>query len=271
MTTPGPAAPDGWSTTATSAPRNSAAIYEGLLEYVPRYDVAQRDLRPSSRCAGNERKNTGAYYTPASLTECLSTRPSTRSSTGPNGRRILRRPCLSLTVCDPACGSGHFLVAAGRRIAAPAGHRPSRWRRTDRRRAVMTAMHDVVARCLYGVDLNPMAAELAKVSLWLEGMQPGRPLALLDGHIKVGNSLLGTTPALLADGIPDDAFTPIEGDDQDRRGLKKRNKAEQVGPRPCSARAASPCQTVPWQPRSPPSTPSRRQAGRRPHCRPAPS
>jgi hypothetical protein len=75
-----------------------------------------------------------------------------------------------------------------------------------------------------------LAAELAKVSLWLEGMQSGRPLSLLDGHIKVGNALLGTTPALLAGGLPDDAFAVIEGDDKKTcSSLKKRNKSERSG------------------------------------------
>jgi len=55
-------------------------------------------------------------------------------------------------------------------------------------------MHDVVARCIYGVDLNPMAADLAKVSLWLEAMTPGKPLSFLDHHIKVGNALPRHTP-----------------------------------------------------------------------------
>ena len=59
-----------------------------------------------------------------------------------------------------------------------------------------------------------MAVELAKVSLWLEAIEPGKPLGFLDAHIKLGNALLGATPALLAQGIPDDAFKPIEGDDK---------------------------------------------------------
>ncbi len=75
-------------------------------------------------------------------------------------------------------------------------------------------MHDVVARCIYGVDLNPMAADLAKVSLWLEAMTPGKPLSFLDHHIKVGNALLGTTPALLHAGIPEAAFAALAGDDK---------------------------------------------------------
>ncbi len=75
-----------------------------------------------------------------------------------------------------------------------------------------------------------MAAELAKVSLWLEALEPGKPLSYLDQNIRVGNSLLGVTPALLADGLPDAAFTPIEGDDRKvASALKKQNAAERQG------------------------------------------
>ena len=75
-----------------------------------------------------------------------------------------------------------------------------------------------------------MAAELAKVSLWLEAMEPGKPLSFLDQNIRVGNSLLGVTPALLAEGLPDAAFTPIEGDDRKvAAALKKQNAAEREG------------------------------------------
>ena len=71
------------------------------------------------------------------------------------------------------------------------------------------AMRKVVACCIYGVDIKPLAAELAKVSLWLESLQPGRPLEFLDAHIKVGNALLGTTPKLLEPGLPHEARQPV--------------------------------------------------------------
>ncbi len=78
-----------------------------------------------------------------------------------------------------------------------------------------------------------MAAELCRVSLWLEALEPGKPLSFLDHHVRVGNSLLGTTPALIAAGLPDEAFNPIEGDDKKACAvLKKRNKDERrsIGP-----------------------------------------
>ena len=129
-------------------------------------------------------------------------------------------------MCDPACGSGHFLVAAARRIAT----RLAMVRTGDvdpTPTDVQAAMRDVVGRCIYGVDVNPMAAELAKVSLWLEAIEPGRPLSFLDAHVKVGNSLLGTTPALLAAGVPDEAFKPLEGDDKKyATSMRKQNARE---------------------------------------------
>ena len=92
------------------------------------------------------------------------------------------------------------------------------------------ALRDVIGRCLYGVDANPMSTELCRVSLWLEALEPGKPLSFLDHHIRVGNSLLGATPALIAAGLPDDAFTAIEGDGKQAGVvLKKRNKAERQG------------------------------------------
>ena len=72
-----------------------------------------------------------------------------------------------------------------------------------------------------------MSVELCKVTLWLEATEPGKPLSFLDHHIQCGNSLLGATPRVLADGLPDDAFKPIEGDDKTVCAeAKKRNKSE---------------------------------------------
>ena len=135
---------------------------------------------------------------------------------------------LSLTVCDPACGSGHFLVAAARRIAKRVASVRER-NPEPTVDAVRHALHEVIGRCIYGVDLNPMAVELAKVSLWLEALEPGRPLDFLDAHIKQGNGLIGATPALIRDGIPSKAFKPVEGDDPAwARLLERRNETERL-------------------------------------------
>ena len=86
------------------------------------------------------------------------------------------------------------------------------------------ALRDVIGRCLYGVDMNPMQTELCRVSLWLEALEPGKPLSFLDHHIRVGNSLLGTTPELI------EAFKPRQGNDRKVcTGLRRRNKAPHHG------------------------------------------
>ena len=134
-----------------------------------------------------------------------------------------------MTVCDPACGSGHFLVAAARRIAKRIAAEET-GEPEPPEAEIRKALRRVVGRSIYGVDINPMAAELAKVSLWLEALEPGKPLSYLDQNIRVGNSLLGVTPALLAEGLPDAAFTPIEGDDRKVcTALKKQNATERQG------------------------------------------
>ncbi|MBJ6642705.1 Eco57I restriction-modification methylase domain-containing protein [Streptomyces sp. BSE7-9] len=218
------------------------SIYESLLELVPQHNATERTFE-LVELAGNARKTTGSYYTPSSLIECLLDSAldpviddavkrgeirATRSGQ-PDPSPAIVEELLSLTVCDPACGSGHFLVAAARRIAKRvAAVREQNPEPTID--AVRHALHEVVARCIYGVDLNPMAVELAKVSLWLEALEPGKPLGFLDAHIKHGNALIGATPALLAKGIPDDAFKPIEGDDKKiASAIKKRNAAERGG------------------------------------------
>jgi hypothetical protein len=205
------------------------SVYESLLEYVPKHDPALRTFT-LLKLSGNERKTSGSYYTPSSLVDCLldSALEPVIDDAIKSGRTTeeQERALLALTICDPACGSGHFLVAAARRVAK----RLAFVRTGDPEpgnQEVQRALREVVARCIYGVDLNPMAIELAKVSLWLEAMEPGKPLGFLDAHLKVGNALLGTTPKLLAGGLPDDVFKAIEGDEKKWvTALKKRNKAE---------------------------------------------
>ena len=207
-------------------------IYEQLLELVPRVDPVTRTVTLES-VAGNDRKTTGSYYTPTSLIDLVLDEAldplldEAEQAADPEGA------LLALTVCDPACGSGHFLVAAAHRIADRVAS--VRARATDRLGDVTpdlleAAMRDVVVQVIHGVDIQPMAAELAKVSLWLESMERGKPLAFLDHRIKVGNSLLGATPALLARGVPDKAYAVLTGDDRQVAAvLKTRNTQERLG------------------------------------------
>ena len=204
------------------------SIYESLLEYVPSWDAAVRAYRLGD-AAGNARKTTGSYYTPTSLIESLLDTALDPVLDEAEKSDYPDAALLGVTVCDPACGSGHFLVGAARRIAK----RVAKIRTGDPEpppEQVRSALREVVGRCIYGVDVNPLAAELAKVSLWLEAMEPGKPLAFLDAQIKVGNALVGVTPALLDAGIPQEAFKPIEGDDRKiAAGLARRNRDESGG------------------------------------------
>jgi len=207
------------------------SVYESLLELVPRLDLGQRTFT-LEKAAGNERKTTGSYYTPPALVGALldSALDPLLDDAVKNAVDAVDAEArlLTLTVCDPACGSGHFLVAAARRIARRLAQiRSGEDEPTPAE--VRHALRGVVGRCIYGVDINELAAELAKVSLWLEALEPGKPLGFLDARIRVGNSLLGTTPALLAAGVPDDAFKEIEGDDKRFAALvRRRNKKERV-------------------------------------------
>ena len=212
------------------------SVYESLLELVPTVDLTTRrfgfvGLTDTGSAAGNARKTSGSYYTPDSLVQEL-----IKSALDPViAQKIADHPAnpiealLSLSVCDPSCGSGHFLLAAARRLAEKLAElravdgavTPDEYRH---------ALRDVASRCLYGVDINPMAVELCRVALWLETIDPGKPLGFLNHHIRTGNSLLGTTPDLISAGLPDDTFTAIEGDDKAACAeLKKRNKNECEG------------------------------------------
>lgn len=170
----------------------------------------------------------------ASKTASFEERKRAWDSVPPTPRRwkLSEEGILAIKVCDKACGSGHFLVGAAHRLA----------RHLARVRALaagesepspllyQTALRDVIGHCLYGVDINPMAVELCKVTLWLEALEPGKPLSFLDHHIRCGNSLLGAAPELIAAGLPDEAFDPIEGDDKAAcSSLKKLNRAQREG------------------------------------------
>lgn len=200
------------------------AIYESLLALAPDRDGPYTFVLREA--AANEQKSTGSFYTPTSLIDCLldstldpvlddTTKQAEIAATtaDKDPSEAIAEALLKVTVCDPACGSGHFLVAAARRIAKRVAsvreHSPE-----PTVESLRTALRDVIARCIYGVDLNEMAVELAKVSLWLEALDPGKPLSFLAAHIRHGNALIGATPKLIDGGIPDAAFKAVEPDDR---------------------------------------------------------
>lgn len=208
------------------------SVYESLLELHPEVDATANEFELKT-AAGHERKTTGSYYTPRSLINLLldsALDPVIDDALrGKASKEEAEKALLDLKVVDPAAGSGHFLIAAAQRLAK----RLAAVRTGDDEPApdaVRTALRDVIGRCIYGVDVNEMAAELCKVALWMEAMEPGKPLTFLEHHIRVGNSLFGTTRKLVGAGIPDAAFDPIEGDDRRyASGVKRRNREERGG------------------------------------------
>ena len=108
----------------------------------------------------------------------------------------------------PACGSGHFLLAAARRIATRVAH--ARAEGVASAEDYRHALRDVARSCIHGVDRNPMAVELTKVALWIETVEPGKPLGFLDANIRCGDALLGIFDLeVLEEGIPDAAYKPL--------------------------------------------------------------
>ena len=204
------------------------SVYESLLELHPMIETDDGPFTLGT-ASGNERKTTGSYYTPTSLITGLldsALDPVVHEAIDVSDRAEAERKLLNLKVCDPACGSGHFLIAAAGRMAMHL----ARLRTGDDQPNALDVQHakrDIIGRCIYGVDINPMAVELCKVSLWMEALEPGKPLSFLDHHIQCGNSLLGTTPGLLQTGIPDNAFTPIEGDDRKFCSILKADNKKQ--------------------------------------------
>ncbi len=217
------------------------SVYESLLELHPQMHLASAAFSLDVT-AGSERKTTGSYYTHTSLIQSLldsALEPVIADRLAKAGRGLrpfspewqaaCEKALLALKVMDISAGSGHFLIAAARRLAR---HLARIWTGDDEPgpEMVRRALREVVSHCIYGVDINEMAVELCKVALWMETLDPGKPLSFLDGNIRCGNSLMGATPALLAQGIPDAAFTPITGDDKSYAAeWKKRNKQQRQG------------------------------------------
>jgi hypothetical protein len=207
------------------------SVYESLLELTPRLTEEGRGMgfAEGGEAKGHARKTSGSYYTPDSLVQAL-----LDSALDPVLDRIEAEAddpaaaLLGVTVIDPACGSGHFLLAAARRIAT----RLARARSGGLASAAdyRHALRDVARACLHGVDRNPMAVELTKVALWIETVEPGKPLGFLDANIRCGDSLLGVFDLeVLSDGIPDAAYKPLTGNDKETaKHFDKRNKSEKV-------------------------------------------
>ena len=193
--------------------RHLGDIYEGLLEYQPQ--IATEDLVIVSKKGAEtvtpksspdqeidypegevylltdkgERKATGSYYTPDYIVRYIVENTLAPLCAGKTVHEI-----LSLKILDPATGSGHFLVGVVDYLAEELITHPDApyiTETTDAETELAYWRRRVVESCVYGVDLNPMAVELAKLSLWLHTVAKGEPLSFLDHHIRCGNSLIG--------------------------------------------------------------------------------
>jgi hypothetical protein len=221
------------------------SVYESLLDFHPLITADDAGRPVFDLVEGSERKTTGSYYTPHELVAEL-----VKSALDPViADRLIAAPAsereqalLSIRVCDPACGSGHFLLAAARRIGQELA-RLSIGEDEPAPDRVREATCDVIAHCIYGVDKNPLAVDLCRVALWLESHTGDKPLTFLDHRIRCGDSLIGVFDlAVLKAGIPDKAFNPLEGDNTGTaRALKRRNRAERSGQR----------ELLDWQPAKP--------------------
>jgi len=205
---------------ATLDVRELGSIYEGLLEH----RLILQNGALTWEKDRSERKKTGSYYTPEYIVsyiventvgplvdeieqklreELTSLDEEIRRVRGEN-RRLLqekrnkllagaRERVLNLKVLDPAMGSGHFLVSTCDYLARRIAGLEAALTGKEMEEAVTDLKRTVAVRSLYGVDLNPLATELAKVSLWLHTVAKGKPLSFLDHHLRTGNSLIGAT------------------------------------------------------------------------------
>lgn len=207
-------------------------VYESLLEQHAKVDVERRAFLLHDEAAGHERKTTGSYYTPPELVDLTLEKAldpvldrAVEGKAAPEAAKAI----LALKVVDPTCGSGHFLVAAAHRMAKRLSQARSGVEEPSVKQ-YQESVRDIIAHCMYGVDLNPMAVELCKVSLWLEAMAPGTPLVFLEQRVQLGNGFLGCTPKMLLAGIPAEAFKPLKLDNADVcKAAKELNKKELKG------------------------------------------
>lgn len=166
------------------------SVYESLLELHPVVEVATRPWTfgfvgddGGNGAKGNERKLSGSYYTPDTLVQELlrSALDPVIESTIRENPQDPRRALLHLKIVDPACGSGHFLLGAARHMADALARLETDSDLPDEalRRQVL---REVVRRCIYGVDRNPLSVELCKTALWIETIEPGKPLSSRRSH-----------------------------------------------------------------------------------------
>lgn len=201
------------------------SVYEGLLELHPLF-YTEGPSPAFGFTEGSERKITGSYYTrhdlvaqliKTSLIPLIEERLEGVASPADKEKAL-----LDIKVCDPATGSGHFLLAAARTLAyylavvrSGEDNPGEKW--------MAQAKRNVIQKCIYGVDMNPAAVELCRLALWIEGHNSGKPLSFLEHKIKNGNALVGVDRLdLLAQGIPEGAFAETTGDEKEILKIQKK-------------------------------------------------
>ena len=225
------------------------SIYESLLDFSPRvtteretftatvYDSEEEITVEANTFLldprGSARKQSGSYYTNTQLVDQLiksALIPVVKDKVNSkHTKEEKEKALLSIKVCDCAAGSGPFLIGANNYLGIELAKIRQESDYPDDL-SIRIAKRDVLSHCIYGVDINPMAVELCKVSLWINACVRDYPLNFLDHHIKCGNSLVGATSKLINEGIRTEAFEAIEGDDKAlSRVIKARNRQEQSG------------------------------------------
>jgi hypothetical protein len=169
------------------------AVYEHVLDYeAVRGGGSTSAGNVSLRRTGDARKASGTFYTPRAVAGHV-----VRQTLAPLVSNRTASEILDLRVVDPAMGSGAFLVAACRFLAAAAEAarlRDGEWHPDEATPDARAALRrEVAQRCLFGVDLNPMAVQLARLSLWLATLAGDRPLTFLDHHFAAGDSTAGAS------------------------------------------------------------------------------
>lgn len=210
------------------------SIYEGLLELSPVIVYDQPHYRFSYE-KGSERSSSGSHYTPEDLVkpliehslEYLIDDRVTPFYKGKTTATDTVKALLDLKICDVACGSGHILLSAARRVGMEVARIESGEQQPNPT-AFRSALRRVIQHCIYGVDKNPLAVELCKIALWLESHSAGEPLNFLDHHIKCGDAIVGLAHrSELENGIADEAFKTLPGDDKDvAKSLRDQNVRE---------------------------------------------
>lgn len=218
------------------------SVYEGLLEYEPSIQASAIGPARFVFVKGDERAKSGSHYTPEelvqplikhSLDHLIAERLATPGKFVQPAASMMGKDehqaqaLLALKIADVACGSGHILISAARRLAEEVA-RVRTGEEQPNPAAYRAAKREVIRHCIYGVDKNPLAVELCKVALWLEAHAPGEPLGFLDHHIKCGDAIVGLgRREELQRGIADEAFKALPGDDKEvAKAFRDRNRQE---------------------------------------------